>query len=243
MTRDRLRALAALVGGALGAFLIGIVALNAVVGLLVRQGHDLEVPDLAGITVRDAERRLAPAGLSVSVKSERPSAHFEAGRIVSQHPKPLARVRRGRRIEVIVSTGIDAASVPLLEGLTLREASFRLLEDGLSPGDSVAVPFREVPEGRVLATAPPPGAPVSRGGRVDLLVSQGPRREAFAMPDLTNRDIDDVAARIRDAGFALGIVRTEKDRRVPRGTVVGQFPPPGSRVVSGQSIDLDVAAR
>ncbi len=243
MTRRRLRAVAILIGGALGAFLIGIVALNLLMGLLISHGDEVEVPDLAGLTPRDASARLDPLGLEIAVKNERPSNLFPAGRIVSQHPKPLGRVKGGRRIEVILSTGLDAAVVPALEGSTMREAGFRLLAEGFAAGDSIRVPSSDVAADRILATAPPHGARVARGQRIEFLVSAGPRREAFVMPDLTGLRYEDVATLLEDAGFPIGEVREEKDRRVRNGTVVDQRPLPGSRILAGEPINLVVAGR
>jgi serine/threonine-protein kinase len=241
MRRARVRSLAVLVAGALGAFLVGIVALNGLMGLLIRHGDDVEVPDLAGLTPRDARARLAPLSLEMTVKSERPSNLFPAGRIISQKPKPLARVRGGRRIEVIVSTGVDAVAVPALEGSTLREAGFRLLEEGLVAGDSIRVPSPGNAADRILATTPPPGARVARGDRVDFLISEGPPREAFVMPDLTGIRYDDVVSILRDAGFSIGEVRQEEDRRYRDGTVVDQRPLAGSRILIGDPVDIVVA--
>lgn len=243
VTRERLKTLAALAGGVAFGFVLVVLVINAVIGFLVGHGEAIEVPDLAGLGLRDAQARLAPLGLGLTVKSERPSSLFPAGCVASQNPKPTARVKPGRRIEVIVSTGIDAVAVPSVGGVTLREAGFRLLEEGLEAGDTVRIPSEDAPAERVLATSPGAGTRVARGERVALLVSQGPPRAAFLMPDLTGLQLDDVAALLRDAGFAVGEVRMEKDRRVRKGTVVVQRPGPGSRVLEGDAVDLVVAGR
>ena len=118
--------------------------LNTFIGLLIGHGDEVEVPDLAGITVERARERLRAQSLTLTIKSERASNAFEAGKIVTQHPKPLARVKPGRRVEVIVSTGIERVVMPDLAGLSLTDARLRLGDAGLGGdvGDDGAVAIR-----------------------------------------------------------------------------------------------------
>jgi serine/threonine-protein kinase len=243
VNKARLRQLFSLFGGALVAFILGAVLLNTLMGLLIGHGSNVEVPDLSGLTLREARKRLAPFTLSLQVKSERPSNQFAAGQIVSQFPKPLARVKGGRRIDVIVSTGVDAVPVPAVAGMTVREATFRLGEDALEPGQVVRIPSPRQQRDRIVTTAPGPGAPVARSQRIDLLVSDGPPPTAFVMPDFRGRDADIVMTTLQNAGLEVGAVMTRPDRTSRRGIVVDQTPAPGGRVLAGQAVDLVVAER
>lgn len=243
MNRERLRQILWIAGGAFVAFVVGVVLLNALMGLLIGHGSTVEVPDLSGLTLREGRKRLSPYGLSLQVKSERPSSQFGAGQIISQFPKPLAHVKGGRRIEVIVSTGVDAVPVPPLAGLTVREATFRLGEVALEPGDAVRVPSARQPRDRIVATAPGQGAPVARAERIDFLVSEGPPVAAFVMPDFTGRNPEAVVAVVQNAGLKIGTIVTRPDRAAGRGTVLEQSPPAGGRVQIGQTVDLVVAER
>jgi len=243
VNRAGLRPVLSLLGGALVAFVLGVVVLNTLMGLLIGHGSNVEVPDLSGLTLREAAKRLEPFGLRPQVKSERPSSQFAAGLVVSQYPKPLARVKEGRRIEVIVSTGVDAVAVPSLAGLTVREATFRLGEAALEPGETVRVPSARQPRDRIVATSPGEGAPVARSDRVDFLVSEGPPPPAFVMPDLRERSLEYVLAVLQQGGFVAGLVTTRDERSARGGTVLEHTPAPGARVVVGQAVDLVVAER
>lgn len=238
---SRLRSLAVLIAGAVVAFFAGIFLLNALIGFMVGSRETIEVPDLAGLTLAEARSRLSPFGFTVAVKSERPSNLFPMGRIVSQNPKPLARVKMGRRLEVIISSGVDAAVVPSLAGLTLRDANFRLSQEGLEPGGTVSILSDAQPTERIIATSPAAGTPLARGSRVTILASEGRRREAFLMPNLIGHDVDEIATLLRDSGFTIGEVRRERDRTVDDGTIVVQSPAAGSRIYSGGLVDLVVA--
>jgi serine/threonine-protein kinase len=239
--RARLKRVLVFAGGALAAFVVGLVVLNVAVGLLIGHGSEVEVPDLSGLTVEDARARLAAKELALAVKSERPSALFPAKRIVSQLPKPLARVKPGRRVEVIVSTGVEMIRVPDVRRLSLAEARTRLTDAGLVPGAAIDVPSRE-DEGTVLASSPPESAAVARGAEVALLVSHGADPEVYVMPDLVGVPYEDVARALRVAGFAVGAITTRPASPRDRGRVVEQHPGPGTRIPAGATIDLVVGA-
>jgi serine/threonine-protein kinase len=243
MNRERLHPILSLLGGALVAFVLGVVVLNGLMGLLIGHGTNVEVPDLSGLTLREATKRLEPFGLRPQVKSERPSSQFAAGLVVSQYPKPLARVKEGRRIEVILSTGIDAVPMPSLTGLTVREATFRLGEAALEPGEVVRVPSERQQRDHIVATSPGEGSAVERSAPVDFLVSEGPPPVAFVMPDLRGRSVEYVLAVLQQGGFVAGLVTTREEHGARGGAVLEHTPPPGARVVTGQAVDLVVAER
>jgi beta-lactam-binding protein with PASTA domain len=73
---------------------------------------------------------------------------------------------------------------------------------------------------RVLAQAPPAGAAVERGARIEVWLSAAADPEGAALPDLSG-------LAVREALRRLGL-REVPARIVGRGTVVRQDPPPGT---------------
>ncbi|HEU4335469.1 MAG TPA: PASTA domain-containing protein, partial [Candidatus Eisenbacteria bacterium] len=93
---------------------------------LTRQGEEVLVPDIAGLSEREAERALAGLDLRLSKISEQWSADVPRGFIARQEPEPGMVVKRGRRISVVVSLGAQGTSVPLLDGESVRRAEIML---------------------------------------------------------------------------------------------------------------------
>lgn len=236
------RRLAILIGGIVVAFLVGLVILNTSIGLLIGHGDEVEVPDLAGLTVESARERLRAQSLTLTIKSERASNAFEAGKIVTQHPKPLARVKPGRRVEVIVSTGIERVVMPDLSGLSLTDARLRLGDAGLTATSVTMAPSRADPQ-TVVATSPSAAAAVTQDGHVSLLMSSGHDRAKYIMPDLVGRNVDEVVRRLAQAGLEIGQISERPGRGEPLGTIIYQTPEEGSYIEAGDDVSLVVAGR
>jgi len=89
------------------------------------------VPELVGVTVEDAQTRVAAVGLAV-VEAEREfSEDVEVGFVISQDIGSGQQIGRGTTITVVVSKGQDRRTVPEVTGLTIEEATARLEAVGL----------------------------------------------------------------------------------------------------------------
>jgi beta-lactam-binding protein with PASTA domain len=204
---------------------------------LTRQGAEVRVPEVIGLSEREAERLLATEDLKLSKISEQWSPDVPRGFITAQDPGSGSVVKRGRRISVIVSLGAQGTSVPLLEGVTSRQAEILLEGAGLKLGRT-AHAYTEVGKDLVIASDPPGETVVEQETAVDLLVSLGPVPRSFVLPDFAGHDAGQVARALRDQGFAVTF--RESDAKQRSGTVASQEPSPGRRVAPRDSIVLYV---
>ncbi|MGI9616732.1 MAG: serine/threonine protein kinase, partial [Acidimicrobiales bacterium] len=98
--------------------------------------------------------------------------------------------------------------------------------------------------GEVVEQAPLAGTPLEAGGRLDLVVSQGP--ELLPIPPVVGRNADEAIEMLGEAGLVVGTV-TEVEGGAAPGEVIAtavQDAPPGTEVVeSGSVVDLIVRAR
>ena len=98
--------------------------------------------------------------------------------------------------------------------------------------------------GEVVEQAPLAGTPLEVGGRLDLVVSQGP--ELLPIPPVVGRNADEAIEMLSEAGLVVGTV-TEVEGEAAPGEVIAtavQNAPPGTDVVeSGSVVDLVVRAR
>ena len=238
--RRRLRASVFLVVFALLAFATGLVVFNNVVmPRLIHGVGQTTVPDLANLTLDQAEQALRPLGLQLSRSGERFDPAVPRGFVLSQDPEPGSTVRGRRRISVVVSLGEEFSSVPELFGESMRGARLLIERAGLRVGGVVRAPSDEVGEGLIAASDPGPETVLPRDTPVHLLVSTGGRQESFVMPDLLGREIGGVRRQLEALGFRV----LTPPGGASLGTIVSQEPPPGSRITHESAIVLQATGR
>jgi beta-lactam-binding protein with PASTA domain len=201
-----------------------------------RQGSEVPVPEVTGLSEREAERVLASEDLRLSKVSEQWSADVPRGFVSAQDPPSGGLVKRGRRISVIVSLGAQGTSVPVLDGTSERQAGILLESAGLRRGKVARVYTDDIGKDLVIASDPPGETLVEQETVVDLLVSLGPPSRDFVLPDLTGRSASEVARGLRDEGFMVTLHESPGASDI----VSGQDPSPGHRVAPRDSIVLYV---
>lgn len=134
------------------------------------------LPDLAGLDVEVAARRLEQAGLKMQVMAERrrPERSADAGRVLRQEPRPASRVAIGSTVSVWAYDAFRRATVPDLHGLGVREAAALLREYGLSVRRQ---PLGRAPKGErggvIVGQSPPHPAQVAPGTAVTISYYDG----------------------------------------------------------------------
>jgi len=203
---------------------------------LTRQGAEVRVPEIVAQSEVEAERMLAEEGLKLSKISEQWSPDVPRGFVMVQDPAPGSVVKRGRRISVIVSLGAQGTSVPVLDGVSARQAQLLLEGAGLRAGRLARVFTDDVSKDLVVASDPPGETLVEQGTVVNLLVSIGPRTRSYLLPDLAGQDVQEVSRSLREEGFVVAL--REGGPKQKHGLVSAQEPPPGHRVAPRDSIAL-----
>ena len=91
-------------GGLVG--IIGI-ALIVVIFVLPAMGpKDVKIPDVTGMTIEEAEKKLLDAGFEIDTEiKEKESDDFEEGEVIETSPKANRTVKSGQTIKLIVSIG------------------------------------------------------------------------------------------------------------------------------------------
>ena len=197
------------------------------------------LPDLRGKDPRSAFEAVRDMGLKVVfVEASDPEEPRDI--VLQQSPPPGTRIKPGRRLELTLNRP-KAGSVPDLADMPAGEALRKLEESGYAPGPDAEGPS-DVPEGLVLATAPPAEAPLPQGARVRVLTSAGSPPERTVLPDLTGLSLDDARYLLSVADLRLGDVQ-EVPSSEPEGTVLAQSPPAGVTLDTGSPVAVTVAAR
>ena len=175
-----------------------------------------------------------------------PSAE-PAGIVVAQSPQPGAKLDRGSRVRIDVSTGIaDEAvtrrvDVPNVVGGALATAQDKLEARGLVV--RVEYALAGAPVGQVLEQDPPAAATARRGANVRITVSGGREpSDRLEVIELVGLLEDGATSAIETAGFAPRVRRERTPDPAEVGIVVRQEPEAHTRAPQGGPITIYVGA-
>ena len=217
------------------AFLSALMAMRFAI-----QGREVVMPDVAGKRTVEAQQMLQGRGIGFRVE-DRIYSSVPADEIVRQSPPAGMHVKIGQFAHVIVSLGPQKVAIPDLVGKTLRTARIELLRSGMQIGEISGLYIADEPEDTVVQQDPTPGNSGATSPHVDMLVSLGPRPEAYVMPSLDGLPLGEAEARLNAAGLRTSKLVPLAVEGAEHGVVVGQTPSRGARAVAGQSIELQVA--
>jgi len=224
-----------------GAAVLGVNFL--VMPAIVHHNEVVVMPDVRGETLGQAIAQLQPMGLEVAVARQRPHPTVAAGLILDQLPPPNARVRGGRLIKVITSSGPPAGALPRLAGLSLRQAEITLQREDYRLGRVLRIRRPGVTEPVVAYQNPAEGTETFKGATVDLVVAEPAPAQLLRMPNLVGVPLYRARQAVAAAGFVLGPVRFERTGRVAPNTVIEQDPPAGRRIAKGDRLELVASSR
>jgi serine/threonine-protein kinase len=193
------------------------------------------VPEVQGTAEADAKAALRKAGFNYKVRHQY-SDSVAKGTVISSSPPAGQSLERGRTVTLTVSRGPRPISLPKLTGLSRSDAEQKLSLLGLksveAQKESAQTP------GTVLAQDPPPGTTLRRGDTVHLTVAKARPQ----VPDVSTQhpSLDDATKTLTDAGFKVR-TREQASTAVPEGSVVRQFPEPGTQRSTGATVTLVVS--
>lgn len=215
------------------AFLSAITAMRFAI-----HGREVTLPNLVGKNVTDANRELRSRGLVLRV-ADRVYSNFPMNVIVRQSPPPGMQMKVSQQAHVVLSLGQRQLTIPSLEGKTLRVSRIELLRARLQIGEVSNPYLPDFPTDVVAMQDPRPGSGAS-SPRVDLLVSGGVREQAYVMPHLVGLNEAEAQRRLSAVGLRTK-TKYQPAPQWPRGAIMAQNPPAGTRVTPAAPIDLTVA--
>jgi eukaryotic-like serine/threonine-protein kinase len=208
--------------------------------LIIKTEDTVIVPDLVGKDVLVGLELLSDLGLNTRVKGIQYNDQVPRYHVMEQDPEPGSAIKRGRDVKIRVSRGPETIVMPNLSGLSLQQSRILLTENGLHQGNVSRMFSTLNTFGQVMAHDPQPGAMVSRGTGVDLLISQGASPPAVAMADLGGFTLETAIRRLEQGQLDVGRIRSVHLNDAPLETVVDQTPLAGYRVSIGSRVDLTV---
>ncbi|MBU7599531.1 Stk1 family PASTA domain-containing Ser/Thr kinase [Streptomyces sp. P38-E01] len=178
---------------------------NGTVTITVSRGPEVvKVPQLKGVPLAEARKRLKSADLAAATVTREFSDTVKRGAVLSTDPKAGSERRPGSAVSLVVSKG-EQLDVPSVTGLTEEEAREELTEVGFEVKVASARVHSEEDSGTVARQSPDEGATGASGDTVTLTLSKGP--EMVEVPDVVGMDEDEAVQELEDAGFKVTVRR------------------------------------
>ena len=195
------------------------------------------VPNLVGDSPAKATQLLQPLHLHLRVAHQTYNNGVPKGVVISQVPAATAVLREGSLVAVTVSLGPPPVPVPDLNGLSVSDATNRLIGAQLKLG-MVTTPFNSAPKGTVLSWTGQ-GGQLPEGSAVNLVVSAGP--PTVPVPAVA---VGQSFASAQTAMAAVNLTAAETQafsNTVPAGGVISSNPPAGTPIQVGSSVTFTVS--
>jgi beta-lactam-binding protein with PASTA domain len=221
-------------------YLVLFFASADVFSQLIFKGELINLPDLSGKTVEEAQALLAGKKIRIATRETRFDSRLEKGRILAQDPAKGSRIKPRRTVEVVVSQGSEQVEVPRLEGRSLEMAAQMLKAAGLRRGRVSQIHGPQA-AGRIISQDPPAGTIAGRSSTVDFLVCRGLEDKRYIMPDFIARNSEPVLRLLRSLGFMKYEVNYAWYPDVGPGVILKQSPVAGSMILKRNEIHFEVS--
>jgi beta-lactam-binding protein with PASTA domain len=238
----------------MGLGMLAVMLVSAAITLRIAlHGHEVTIPDFAGMTVAEASQAALQTGVDLNIENRFYSTTVPAGRILSQAPAAGSSVRHGWQVRVTESLGPQQVTIPNVVGDPVQESSMDIRKMQLDLGTLAHIGAPGDPE-MTLAQTPPPDAGVDQP-RVNLLLSSAVNAStAFVLPSFVgmsfgaaNRMAIGMGLRVATVGGVPAAVPVVPGQPapapvVPSGVVTEQTPESGFRASKGDVLRLTLMA-
>ena len=202
---------------------------------------ELKVPDLKGLSYKEAKTLLSEMGLQISKGDEVDSDSVAEGLIASQYPSAKTKVDKGDIITVNISKGKKDAVIPKLVGTTFTsesDVSATLSKYGYKLGKVSYEESYETP-GTIIKQSPDAGTTAEKNTTVDIVISKA--KSKATVPNLNGMTYDQAESALQSLGFSVGRVTEEENNGFTAGTVFKQYPAANSEYQTGSTVDIWIA--
>jgi len=222
----------------------------------VSKGKSLRtVPDVCGVSVREAKLRLSQNGFELGTVWEELSYSVPRGVVIYQRPAAGETAEEGSAVSIVVSGGSggprrrvgpppgdreDMRQVPNVIGMFLNQAEIVIRGADLNVGDVKERPSYDVAEGTVISQTPEAYRWVSLGDSVSLIVSSGGGEALVEVPNMVGMDVEEAKTLLEKLGLKAGRIDYREDDRYLPLTVIGHSPEAGEKMKPGDRVDLVV---
>jgi beta-lactam-binding protein with PASTA domain/predicted Ser/Thr protein kinase len=198
-------------------------------------GRYVEVPQLTGRSVADAQALVENSGLTIKIGTAVYDEKVPRNHVVRTEPPAFKELAKGAEVTVVPSKGPEPVPVPDVKGMPLAQAQQTLAANRLKPGKVRKEFSLDIPPGNVIKTDPETGKKQQRDVPVTIVVSEG-----IKIPNMKGWSREDAENQLRAWGLNP-LVEERDDPNQQPGTVLEQDPPPDTGLKRGDPVKLIVS--
>ena len=229
------------------AAVVGIVVLVVLILWLkayTQHGVEVEVANVRGMSIAEAEQTLSSQGLQMYVVDSTYSNKVPFGTIVEQDPKPESHAKNGRLVYVTINASSRPMVVmPNLQDMSYRQAETTLRGLGLRVDETYEYQpsaFRDlVLDVKSGGKSVEPGTKLAQGTRVRLVVGYGRGTERVTVPSVVGLTLQAARTQLLNRRLTTGaVLYDEEELEGQTALVYQQIPAAGARLVEGETVAL-----
>lgn len=197
-------------------------------GSYTSHGQSVKVPDFTGAKIAALDNVVGDINVSYQIIDSVYDAKKPKGTVVRQEPEPNAEVKEGRTIYLYVtSTQPPAVQMPKLIDRSLRQAVTMITTYGFKLGTVTYVPDQcancvldQMVKGQKIA----PGANVSKGAVISLIVGKGLGNEEVGIPCLVGLSRSEAIVKLTEASLNIGAIAYDNPKDTTAAKIYRQIP-------------------
>ena len=217
---------------------LGVIATGAWAAWTYVIPHEVDVPNVVGMPVDQAQGRLGDAGLVVRIAEGHYSTKVEADHVLRVEPAEGTTVEKGDRVTLVPSLGPRPVPVPDLIGKTLPKARELLRDADLHVGKVTKDYNERYEEGLVVHQGVKADNDAPVGSDIDLVISKGPT--PVPVPKVVGLKQSEATAALQAEGFGVSASEAFSEN-VDKGVVISQTPAQGTEYQPGNSVSIVVS--
>ena len=200
----------------------------------------VEIPDVSGMTVTKAEKKLEKAGFEVATKIKKvASEKVKKGKVIETDPSAGRTVKKGTKITLIVSTGSKKIKIEDYKGKEYYEIKAKLEAAGIE----VIIEKKDIAEGGdvkedvILSQDVQPGEKLGKGDTITLTIPNF----YVTYPDFASEGYTLVDVRNFCTKNELTLETKEQaDATKENGTIIYQNMVAGTKVNKGATLKITI---
>lgn len=201
----------------------------------------VETPNFEGKTLEEAKALAKKKGLTLEVVKEATSTKYEKGIVSKQMTGKGTSVKKGTKIQVWVSTGLEGEeiTIPDVSGMSEEEAKETLIAKGFKKAN-ISVEQKQsdsVDTGLVISTTPEADAKAAEDTKITIYVSTGAGK--VTVPNLFGKSQEEAESALSEAG--LNGSASEEYSDTEAGKVISQEIDSGEKVDKGTTVSYVVS--
>ena len=225
--------------------IIILVCLIAYLRRYTQHGIEVEVPNIRGLVIEEAETLIGEQELRLVVIDSTYSDKVPFGTIVEQDPKPNSHAKHGRAVYVTINATTKRQVVmPNLQDISYRQAETTLRGLGLrvdSVYDYEPSMYRDlVLDVKCNGVSVPPGEKLAVGSKVRLVVGFGRGTEQVEVPNVIGMSPIDARRMLLSHRLTVGAVTCDEAVEEDGAPlfVYQQLPAAGEKLIEGETVAL-----